>query len=165
MPGFTALKAGKAELSVFRLWSGVTVRLCAVGTERLACGGGDTGGEDHENVAAGDALFPDLARLMEGRDGNTAEDEAEVDAFAHGSPPSMSVPPVDPGGPPRTRASKSVPPSPLLESNPLAAGGPPKLINSLRDVAVALLAPSSCSFRVCSFSTRADMDLMSIIYA
>lgn len=48
---------------------------------------------DQEKVAgAGDTL---LARFA-GRDGNMAEEDADAfpDALAHGSPPSMSEPPV-----------------------------------------------------------------------
>jgi hypothetical protein len=129
----------------------------------LVGGGGDTGGVDQENVAAGDALLADLERLVDGWDGKMVEDEADADAFAHESPPSISVPPEEPCCPPRTSASKSASPLPLVVSNPFDVLGPPKLMNSLRVVAVALLAPSSCSLRVCSFSTRADMDLINVI--
>lgn len=115
MPGFVALNAGKEEFSELSVLSGVMVRLCALGADKFVCGGGDTGGVDQENVAAGDALF-DLTRLVEGRDGKIVEEVAEADAFAHDSPPSMSVPPVAPCGPPRTSASKSVSPLPLLTS-------------------------------------------------
>ena len=101
---------------------------------------------DQENVAgAGDALLDRFA----GREGRMVEDEAE--AFPpHGSPPSMSEVPVLP---------------PLLESRPFDTGGPPKLMNSFRVVALVLLAPSSCSFRVCSCSTRAEVDLIKFMYA
>ena len=109
----------------------------------MLCGGGDTGGDDQENVAAGDALFVDLARFVEGLDGRMVDDDAEVEAFAHRSPPSMSVPLDEPCGSPRTSASKPLSPSPLLESKLLGALKPPKLMNSLRVVAEALLAPSS----------------------
>lgn len=143
--------------------SGVMARLCGFGAERVLFGGGDTGGLDHENVAAGDALF-DLVRSVVSRDGKTVDDPADADAFAHGSFPSISVPPEGPCCSPRTSASKSVSPLPLLVSKPLTLeGGPPKLINSLRVVAVALLAPNSWSLRVCSFSIRADMDLIRAI--
>jgi hypothetical protein len=106
---------------------------------------------DHANVAAGEAL---LVRF--------AEDDAEAfaEALPHGSPPSMSEPPVVPWLPPRTKASKFVSSPPLVVSNPLVVLGPPKLMNSLREVAVVLFAPSSCSFRVCSCSTRAEVDLI-----
>lgn len=162
IPGFVALSAGNDEFSVFREWSGVTVLLCDLFTERLLVGGGDTGGVDQENVAAGDPLLADLERLVDGRDGSVVD----ADALAQGSPPNMSVPPLDdPPCPPRTSASKSVSPAPLLESRPLDTLGPPKLMNSLRVVAVELLAPSSCSLRVCSVSTRADMDLIRFMYA
>ena len=164
IPGLLGDIAGNEELRVPKVLSGVIVRLCAFGALRLKLvgGGGDTGGEDQENVAAGDALF-DLERLLDGRDGNIVEDDADAEAFAHGSPPSISVPPEEPCCPPRTSASKSASPPPLVVSNPFVVPGPPKLMNSLRVVAVAPLAPNSCSFRVCSFSTRADMDLISVI--
>lgn len=123
-------------------------------------GGGDTGGVDQEKVAAGDALL-DLVKLVRGRDGNVVGVDVGGIAFDHALPPSMSVPPnAPPCCSPRTSASKSVSPLPLLASNPLVIEGPLKLINSLREVDVALLAPNSWSLRVCSFSTRADMDLM-----
>lgn len=144
IPGLLALRAGKDELSVFRVLSGVTVRLCAFGAARCVLGGGgDIGGVDQENVAAGDALFVDLARFVDGFEANTVDDDAEVEAFAHGSPPSMSLPPDGACGPPRTSASNPVSPSPLLVSKPLVVFGPPKLINSLRLVEEVLLAPSS----------------------
>jgi len=163
MPGFAALRAGKEELSVFSVLSGVMALLCGFGALRLVVGGGETGGVDQEKVAAGDALL-DLVRLVDGREGRTAEDVVDAEAFAHGSPPSISVPPDDPCCPPRTSASKSVSPFPLLVSKPLVADGPPKDMNSLRVVAVELFAPSSCSLRVCSFSTRADVILMRLMY-
>ena len=168
IPGLAAVNAGNDELRVLSVLSGVIVLLCGVGAERFVVGGGcgDTGGVDHEKVAAGDELFVDLARLMDGRDGKTVEDDADAEAFDQGSPPSISVPPEEPCCPPRTSASKSA--SPALsppESNPLLVLGPPKVMNSLRVVAVALFAPSSWSLRVCSFSTRADVDLMSVMYA
>lgn len=163
MPGFAALSAGNEELSVLSVVSGVTARLCCFGAERLVLGGGETGGVDQEKVAAGDALF-DL--LAEGREGKTVDDAADAEPFAHGSPPSMSVPPgAPPCLSPRTSASKSVSPLPLLDSKPLVVGGPPKVMNSFLVVAVALFAPSSCSLRVCSFSTRADVDFMRVMYA
>lgn len=162
IPGLVALSAGNDELSELSVLSGVIARLCGFGAERFVfdIGGVDTGGEDQEKVAAGEELFVDLARLTDGREGKTVEEEADAGAFAQGSPPSMSgfseVP-----GPPRTSASKSASPAfPLLASNPLLTLGPPKLMNSLRVVAVALFAPSSCNLRVCSFSTRADMVLI-----
>lgn len=122
--------------------SGVIVRICAGGAERFVFGGGDTGGVDQENVAAGDALF-DLVELLRGRDGNAVDVEADGIAFDHALPPSMSVPPDVPCCPPRTSASKSVSPFPLLASRPLVVEGPLKLMNSLREVDVALFAPSS----------------------
>lgn len=162
MPGLLGAIAGKEEFRVPKLPSGVIERLCAFGGLRftLLGGGGDTGGVDHENVAAGDALV-DLDRLLDGRDGKTVDEV--VEALAQGSPPSMSVPPDEPCCPPRTSASKSESPLPLVVSKPFVELGLPKLMNSLRVVAVALLAPSSCSLRVCSFSTRPDMDFMSVI--
>lgn len=140
--------------------SGVMERLCAFGGLRftLLCGGG---GVDQEKVAAGDALF-DRVRLLSGRDGKMVDDAAVV-ALAQGSPPSMSVPPDEPCCPPRTSASKLFSPSPFVVSKPFDVLGPPKLMNSLRVVTVALFAPSSWSLRVCSFSTRPDMDLMSVM--
>lgn len=164
IPGFAALRAGKEELSVFNVLSGVMALLCGLGAPRLLVGGGETGGVDQEKVAAGDAVL-DAVRLVDGREGRIVEDVADAGAFAHGSPPNISVPPEDPCCPPRTRASKSVSPFPLLVSKPLVADGPPKDMNSLRVVAVEPFAPSSCSLRVCSFSTRADVDLIRLIYA
>lgn len=125
--------------------------------DKFVVGGGDTGGVDQANVAAGDAV---LARFVAGCMGRVADVDPDAEPFAHGSPPSMSDPPDGPGFPPRTSASKLVSSPPLVESSPFMGLGPPKLINSLRDVAVALLAPSSCSLRVCSFSIRADVDLI-----
>lgn len=164
MPGLLGAMAGNEELSVPKVLSGVIARLCAFGALRfvLVGGGGDIGGVDQENVAAGDALL-DLERLFDGREGRIVEDEAEPGAVAHGSPPSMSVPPEEPCCPPRTSASKSASPPPFVVSKPFVVLGPPKLINSLRVVAEALLAPSSWSFRVCSFSTRADIDLINVM--
>lgn len=53
------------------------------------------GGVDHENVAAGDALF-DRVRFVEGREGKIVDDEVPVGvlerALAQESPPSISVP-------------------------------------------------------------------------
>jgi hypothetical protein len=95
MPGLAAVKAGKDEFSVLNVWSGVIARLCGFGAERFVLGGGDTGGVDHANVGAGEALF-DLVWLLDGRDGRLVEDVADADAFAQGSPPSISVPPEDP---------------------------------------------------------------------
>ena len=164
MPGFAALRAGNEELSVFNVLSGVMALPCGFEAPRLVFGGGETGGVDHEKVGAGDALL-DLVRLVDGREGRMVDDAADAEAFAHGSPPSMSVPPDGPCCPPRTSASKSVSPFPLLVSKPLVADGPPKDMNSLRVVAVDPFAPSSCSLRVCSFSTRADVVLMRFIYA
>jgi len=117
---------------------------------------------DHAKVAgAGEAL---LARFG-GREGKILDDDAEAfaEALAHGSPPSMSEPPVEPWLAPRTSASKFVSSPPFVESKPFAADGPPKLMNSFREVAVVLLAPSSCSFRVCSRSTRAEVDLINVM--
>lgn len=161
MPGFAGAMAGKAELIELRLRSGVTVRMppCAGGAARLV-GGGDTGGVDHANAGAVDAFAAEPTRFAAGRDGSVVDDEADAGALAHASPPSMSEP-VPALWFPRTRASKSASPDPLLMSRPLVPGKPPKLISSFRDDAVPLFVPSSCSFRVCSFSTRAESDLMS----
>lgn len=163
MPGFAAVRAGKEEASVFNVLSDVMALLCGFGALKLVVGGGDTGGVDQEKVAAGDAVL-DAVRLVDGREGRTIDDVADAEAFAHGSPPSMSVPPVDLCCSPRTSASKSVSPFPLLVSKPLVTDEPPKDMNSLRVVAVVLFAPSSCSLRVCSFSTRADIALMRLMY-
>lgn len=165
MPGLLGAMAGKEELRVPKLVSGVIARLCPFGGFRLVLltGGGDTGGLDHEKVAAGEALFDDRPRLFAGRDGKMVEDDADAEPFAHGSPPSISVPPDAPGCPPRTRASKSASPPALPASSPLDVLGPPNVMNSFRVVAVALLAPSSCNFRVCSPSTRADIDLIKVM--
>lgn len=104
-----------------------------------------------------------MARFA-GLEGKIAEDDAEAfaEALAHGSLPSMSEPPVAPALP-RTKASKFVSSPPFVVSKPFDVGGPPKLINSLRVVAVALLAPSSCSFLVCSCSMRDEVDLINIM--
>lgn len=154
IPGFAGLMAGKEELRDEKV-----LLLCGAGT--FVGGGGETGGVDHEKAAgAGEALLD----LFAGREGRTVEEEAEAlaDALAHGSPPSMSEPPVAPALP-RTKASKFVSSPPVIVSKPLDTGGPPKLINSLRVVAVALLAPSSCSFLVCSCSMREEVDLIKVI--
>jgi hypothetical protein len=127
-------------------------------------GGGDTGGVDHEKVAAGDAFLVEPARFAAGLEGSVVEDEAEAGAVAQGSPPSMSEPALGPWSP-RTSASKSLSALPFAVSSPFIPGRPPKLMNSFREVAGALLAPSSCNFRVCSFSTREDNDLISVMYA
>jgi len=114
---------------------------------------------DQANAAgAGDALFVRFAGL----EGKTLEDDTEAlaGALAQGSPPSMSELPVGPPWLPRTSASKLVSSPPFDESNPFDAAGPPKLMKASRVVAVALLAPNSCSFRVCSCSTRAEVDLI-----
>lgn len=167
MPGLLGAIAGNDEFNAPNVLSGVMVRICVVAAFKvlLAGGGGETGGVDHENVAAGDPLLADLVRLTEGREGSMVDEDADAEAAAHGSPPSISVPLEEPCGPPRTSASKSDSPPPLLASKPFAVLGPPKLMNSFLVVAVALLAPSSCSLRVCSFSTRADVDLIRAMYA
>ena len=163
IPGLVGAIAGNDELRLPKLVSGVIARLCALGGFSVGwlTGGGDTGGEDQENVAAGELLLEDLPRLFPGRDGSMVDDDAEFDPLAQGSPPpSMSVLLDAPVCPPRTRASKSPSPPPLPASRPFDVLGPPKVMNSFRVVAVALFAPSSCSLRVCSPSTRADMDLI-----
>lgn len=162
IPGFVALSAGKDELSELMVLSGVIVRLCDFAALMLGFIGGDTGGEDHEKVAAGDALF-DRDRFADGRDGRIVEDEADAEALPQGSPLSISPPPDVPEGPPRTKASKSPSPAVVVVSKLFDAGGPPKVMNSFLVVAVVPLAPSSCSFRVCSFSIRADIDLIRVI--
>jgi hypothetical protein len=93
MPGFEGAMAGKAELSELNVLSGVIALPDALGAERLVCGGGDTGGLDHEKAAAGDAFLIDPV-LAAGRDGRIVEEDADVGAVAHGSalPPSMSEP-------------------------------------------------------------------------
>lgn len=131
-PGLLGVMAGNDELSELNVLSGVTVLLTPVGAVRW--GGGDTGGVDQENVAAGEALFEDRPRLTPGRDGNTVEEDADACPLAHGSPPSMSPPPDD-DGPPLTKASKSPSPPPLAASKLLDPPVPPKLMNSFRDVA------------------------------
>lgn len=131
-------------------------------------GGGDIGGLDQEKVAAaGEALFEVLLLLAAGREGIIVDEVAEAGALAHGSPPSISVPLVAFWFPPRTRASKSVSPFPFVAATPFEPPRLPKLIKSFRGVEtlVALFAPSSCSFRVCSFSTRDESDFMSVMYA
>lgn len=156
IPGLAGLIAGKEELRDEKV-----LLPCGVGTFDGGGGGGETGGVDHEKVAgAGEALLD----LFAGRDDRAAEDEAEVlaEALAHGSPPSMSEPPVALALP-RTKASKLVSSPPFVVSKPFDAGGPPKLMNSLRVVAVVLLAPSSCNFLVCSCSTRNEVDLINVM--
>lgn len=162
-PGLLGAMAGNDELSELSVLSGVMVLLTPIGA--ASCwGGGDTGGVDQENVAAGEALFDVRPRLAAGRDGNIVEEDADACPLAHGSPPSMSPPPDD-DGPPLTKASKSLSPPPLVVSKLLTPPVPPKLINSFRDVATwdELLAPSSCSFLVCSTSTRLDNDLIKVM--
>jgi len=165
IPGLEGAMAGNVELSELNVLSGVIVPLIALGAERFVCGGGDTGGLDQENLAAGDAFLVEPA-LRAGREGSIVDEEADGGAVVHGSPPppNMSDPVFAPWFP-RTRASKSASPAPFVVSNPFVEGRPPKLMNSLREVAGALFAPSSCSFRVCSCSTRADSDLISVMYA
>lgn len=165
IPGLFGAIAGNEEFKEFSVLSGVIVLLVPSGAERFA--GGDTGGVDHENVAAGEALLDDRVRFTEDREGKIVDEEADVGALAHGSPPSMS-PPLDVVWlQPLTSVSKSASPVPFVASRPLVPGRPPKLMSSFRDAAtlVALFAPSSWSFLVCSFSTRADRDLMSSMYA
>lgn len=164
IPGLLGAIAGKEELSVLKP-SGVIDRLCNLGAaSRVVVGGGagEIGGVDQEKVAAGDALL-ERPRLFDGRDGKMVDEDADVDALAQGSPPSISVPPELPCCPPRTSASKSVPPSPFVVSKPFAVLGPPKVMNSLRVVTVALFAPSSWSLRACSTSTLPDIDLMRVM--
>jgi hypothetical protein len=166
MPGLLGAIAGNEVFREPNVLSGGIARLCPFGAfnDVLFGGGGETGGVDQENVAAGEALLDDRDRFAAACEGRTLEDAVEAEPFAQGSPPSMSVPPEEePCCPPRTSAAKSASPAPFAVSRPFVALGPPKLMNSLRVVAVALLAPSSWSLRVCSCSTRADIDLMSVI--
>jgi hypothetical protein len=168
IPGLLGAIAGNELFREPNVLSGVIARLWAFGAfnDVLLGGGGDTGGVDQENVAAGEALLDDRERFVDVWAGRIVEDDAEAEPFAQGSPPSMSVPPAEgPCCPPRTSAAKSASPPPFAVSRPFVALGPPKLMNSLRVVAVALLAPSSWSLRVCSCSTRADIDLINVIYA
>jgi len=94
MPGLLGAIAGKEEFKVPTVPSGVTERLCAFGGLRrvLLGGGGDTGGVLHENVAAAGEALLDIERLLDGREGKMVEDDADAEAFAQGSPPSISVP-------------------------------------------------------------------------
>jgi hypothetical protein len=162
MPGLLGVIAGNDEFRVLKVLSGVIVLLVPWGAERFVAGG-DTGGVDHEK--AGEPLFDDFPRFTAGLEGSIVDEEAEAGAFAQGSPPSISVPLDVPPFSPRTSASKSVSPFPFAESRPLVPLTPPKLMKSFRDVAVVvLLAPSSWSFRVCSFSTRDERFLISAIY-
>jgi hypothetical protein len=87
--------AGKEELRDENVLSGVIALLFPWGADRFVGGGGETGGVDHANVAgAGEAL---LARFA-GREGRIVDDDAEAfaEALAHGSPPSISEPPLLP---------------------------------------------------------------------
>jgi hypothetical protein len=116
---------------------------------------------DQENVAAGDALFD--VRLIDLL-GRIVLEVADDGAFAHEFPPSISVPPPEEGPfSPRTRASKSVsPPFPLLSR--FEPGKPANDMKSFRVAeTVLLLAPSSCSLRVWSFSTFVETILMRVI--
>lgn len=97
MPGFAGAMAGKDEFSEFSVLSGVIVLIppCVWGAARLV-GGGDTGGVDQAKVAAGDAFLAGPTRFPAGLEGNVAEEEADVGAFAQGSPPSISEPVLAP---------------------------------------------------------------------
>ena len=117
---------------------------------------------DQANVAgAGEALFDRFTGL----EGRTVEDDAEAlaGALAQPSPPSISELPAGPPWLPLTSASKFVSSPPFDDSNPFDAIGPPKLMKASRVVAVALLAPNSCNFRVCSCSTRDEVDLINVM--
>lgn len=159
IPGLLGAIAGN-ELNVL---SGVIALLFPCGAVRFV-GGGDIGGVDHEKAGvAGEGLFDDIVRFATGRE-DSIVDEVADGAFAQASPLNISVPFELFWLPPRTNASKSVSPLPFAASSPL---GPPKLMNSFRDVVteVALLEPSSCSFRVCSLSMRDESDFIRVMYA
>jgi hypothetical protein len=144
--------------------SGVIALLVFWGADRFVAGG-EMGGVDQENAAAGEALFDVLPRLGPGREGSMLEEVADAGALAQGSPPNISPPFELPCLSPRTRTSKS-PSPPFMPSCPLVPGTPPKLIKSFRDDTFGALAePSSWSFLVCSFSTRAESDLIRDMYA
>ena len=59
IPGLVGAIAGNEEFNEVKVLSGVIVLLFVCGADRLV-GGGETGGLDHENVAAGEGLFEDL---------------------------------------------------------------------------------------------------------
>jgi hypothetical protein len=119
------------------------------------------GGVDHENVAAGDALFDVRFDDLFGR---IVLEAADDDVFAHEFPPSISVPPTEEGPlSPRTRASKSVSP-PLPFVSRFEPGRPSNDMKSFREAeTVLLLAPNSCNFLVWSFSTFVETVLMRVI--
>ena len=163
MPGFIGAMAGNDVFSELIAKSGVTVLLPVWGAVKFV-GGGESGGLDQENVAAGEALFEDRPRLLAGRDGSIVDEDADDGAFAHELPPSISVPNEAPFSP-RTRASKSVSPFPFAASRPSAPPMLPKLMKSLReaDTVVALFAPSSWSLRIWSVSMRVETVLMRVM--
>lgn len=164
MPGLLGWIAGNAELNEFMVLSGVIVLLGLCGADRFVTGG-EMGGVDQEKAAAGEALFDVLPRLGPGLEGSMLEEVADAGALAQGSPPSIFPPFELPCLSPLTRASKS-PSPPFMPSFPFAPGRPPKLIKSLReDTFGAFAEPSSWSFLVCSFSTRAESDLIRVMYA
>jgi hypothetical protein len=68
IPGLLGAMAGNEEFRAPKVWSGDMARLCALGAfnDVLFGGGGETGGVDQENVAAGDALLVDRERLLDG---------------------------------------------------------------------------------------------------
>jgi hypothetical protein len=67
MPGLLGDIAGNEELRLPNVLSGVMARVCVLGAFKdvLVCGGGDRGGVDHENAAAGDALLDDRERFVD----------------------------------------------------------------------------------------------------
>jgi hypothetical protein len=67
MPGLLGAIAGNDVFRPPNVLSGLMARVCAFGAfkDMLFCGGGDTGGVDHENVAAGDALLDDRERFAD----------------------------------------------------------------------------------------------------
>jgi hypothetical protein len=112
-------------------------------------------------------LCAEAVRFAAGLEGSVVEEVADAGVPAHGSPPNISDPLDLLWVSPRTSASKSMSPFPLAVSSPLLAATPPKLMKSFRDAETVVDAPvpSSCSFRVCSFSTRDDNDFMRAMYA
>jgi len=119
------------------------------------------GGDDHENVAAGDA-FCEVRPRPADREGRIVDEDVELDTAAHGSDDKSGAEDAL-GFPPLTSASKSA--SPLALSDPFKLI-PPKLMKSFRAVAAgALLEESSCSFLVCSCSTLLESDLISCMKA
>jgi hypothetical protein len=67
MPGLLGAIAGNEVFRLPKAPSGVIARLWALGAfnDVLFGGGGDTGGVDQENVAAGEALLDDRERFVD----------------------------------------------------------------------------------------------------